>query len=453
MNEKFNWIKKIEKAYLFIVILLPLAAVFMRLGTTTEYSYLSSYGQTIYEHLPLLYAMMIAYGFSKDHSSIVVFASALGYILFETGYQSVSESNDLYILGGIVTGLTCALLYNRFRNYDFSGGFEILNQNRHIPLFSSIMLFIMGRVVGYVWPIINLLFTALGHWITQSGTIGTFVYGVMNRLLLPFGLHHNLNSYLWYHYGTYGGVSGDLNRFYAGDPTSGTYMAGFYIIMMFGLPAIIYAFYRNISKGNRHVVRGLYVVSAVISLFTGITEPIELMFMFTLPGLYALHAVFTGFALAVSDALNINMGFKFSAGLIDFIGYTSKSGAYYLIGLGVLFAYLYYKFFDFIIKRKNYMVPGDYIENENYQLGLAHNFIKDLILAFGGVSNIVYVHFRYTRFEFKIKDESALDYNLLDTMNIVNVFCVKENTYQVITGNQGKYLGVAIKEVLEDKLI
>lgn len=453
MSDK-KWLRKLEKSYLYIILLLPLAAIMLRLSSYAPLSWLGVYGQVIYGNLPLFYAMAIVYAFSKRHRGIGMFSVVVFYLIFKATYIEVNPENDLNILGGIVSGLTVTLINNKLDHFKFKNTLEILSDQRHIPIISSLLSGIMGLAFGFIWPVFSKVITSIGYWIASSSHIGTFLYGFLNRLLLPFGLHHHLNDYLWHEFGNFNGVTGDMDRFMAGDLSAGTYMSGFYIIMMFGLPAIILAFYTKASKESRHSLRGLYLVSILISILTGITEPIELLFLFLLPKLYLLHSFFTGLALVSADLLKIKIGFNFSAGLLDLIQYASyRDGNFRLIWLGFIFALLYYLGTLWIMHKSSMTVPGDRVETEANQKKLAKTFVDDLTQKLGGFNNIRFVNIKFTRFEIELIDEKLV--TLSDTtLNERNqLIRVGNKTYQLITGNQGKYLKEAFIERFNEKVV
>jgi PTS system N-acetylglucosamine-specific IIC component len=204
---------------------------------------------------------------------------------------------------------------------------------------------------------------AVGQGIVNLGPLGTGIYGALNRLLIPIGLHHVLNSLVWFQLGTYTGpdglVTGDLNRYFAGDPSAGNFMAGFFPMMMFGLPAACFAMIRHARFPK--VASGILLSAALASFLTGITEPIEFAFMFVAPVLYVVHALLTGTALAICTLLNIKIGFGFSAGAIDYVLNFSKANttnAWMIVPLGLVYGVLYYGLFSFFIKRFNLATPG-----------------------------------------------------------------------------------------------
>lgn len=237
------------------ILLLPLASIFLSVGSMLENPVISSFGNAIFSRLPFLYAIAIAYGFSKNRSGIAIITSAVGFFVLQDVVTAIHPDNNLYVLLGLVSGFLSAGVYNWLYRFEFKGFFEIFSENRIAPLVNALVHYGLGLMVGKFLPIFSKAIYQLAVWLSEQGQWGVFLYGVLNRLLLPFGLHHNLNYYLWYQFGDYENVHGDLYRFIAGDPSSGTYMSGFFVIMMFGLPAILFAFYFALSKENRRYIK------------------------------------------------------------------------------------------------------------------------------------------------------------------------------------------------------
>jgi PTS system N-acetylglucosamine-specific IIC component len=258
-----------------------------------------------------------------------------------------------------------------------------------VPIITGLAAVVLGVVFGVVWPFIGRGFNSLGNWIVDHQTVGAGVYGVINRLLLPFGLHHIPNSLLWFQFGDYTGadgkvVHGDLTRFFAGDPHAGGFMTGFFPIMMFALPAACYAMIRAARPERRKEVTGILGAAALTSFLTGVTEPIEFAFVFVAPSLFVVHAILTGTALIVVNALHIREGFTFSGGFTDwalnFLGHDAAK-PWLIIPVGLVYAVIYYFVFTFMIKRFNLRTPGreevDMLSPENEAEVLATAMISE----------------------------------------------------------------------------
>src|SRR5437588_3707523 len=263
------------------------------------------------------------------------------------------------VLSGILVGLVAAGLYRRFYDIRLPDYLAFFGGKRFVPIVTSLAALILGAIFGLIWPTIQIWINALGTGIVALGPVGVGIYGFLNRLLIPLGLHHVLNTYVWFQLGTYHGVTGDLNRYFAGDPTAGNFMAGFFPIMMFGLPAACLAMVRHAKFPK--VAAGILLSAALTSFLTGVTEPIDFAFIFVAPVLFLIHAVLTGTSLAICTLLGIRIGFGFSAGFIDYALNFSKSNTanpLLIIVVGLVYAVLYYFIFSFFITRFDLGTPG-----------------------------------------------------------------------------------------------
>src|SRR5206468_6577088 len=229
------------------------------------------------------------------------------------------QISRLSIPAGIISGIVGGVLYNRYSGIQLPSYLGFFSGRRFVPIASGVAALPMAFLFGHGFPLLQGGMNALSQSVVRSGNAGLFVYGVLNRVLIVTGLHHILNNVAWQLLGEYKGVTGDLNRFFKGDPTAGAFMSGFFPVMMFGLPAACLAMYHEARPERRKAVSGLLVSMALTSFLTGITEPIEFSFMFLAPVLYGLHAVLTGLALVVMNILGIRLGFGFSAGLFDYV--------------------------------------------------------------------------------------------------------------------------------------
>ena len=289
-----------------------------------------------------------------------------------------------------------------------------------------------------------------------AGAAGAFVYGVLNRLLIPVGLHHILNSLVWFVFGSYTNpetgvtATGDLNRFFAGDPTAGVFMAGFYFIFMFGVPAIALAMYSAAKPENKSKVAGMMFSIAFTAFLTGITEPVEFTFMFLAPVLYAFHAIMTGIALAVANMFGILHGFGFSAGLIDYVlNYGLATKPILIIPIGLVFGIIYFIVFRWAIVHFDLPTPGRFenesdneaIENANPD-ELAQSFINKL----GGADNLTTISSCITRLRLNVKDIDKIDEAGLKALGAAGVI-KKGNSVQVIVGTKAEAVADDMKKI------
>ena len=347
-----------------------------------------------------------------------------------------------------------------------------------MPIITAFVALVLGAIFGFIWPPIQVVVNGLGQGIISLGPISTGIYGFLNRLLIPLGLHHVLNTYVWTVLGTYHGVHGDLNRYFAGDPSAGNFMAGFFPIMMFGLPAACLAMIRHARFPK--VAAGILLAAAFTSFLTGVTEPIEFAFIFVAPVLYVVHAILTGTALAVCTLLNIKIGFGFSAGLIDYVLNFSKSNTtnpLLLLLVGLAYGVLYYFLFSFFITRFDLGTPGrgeastglaaDWILPES-QRGprvkkgaepgategtkaedkddvLAHN----VVLALGGKENIQSVEGCITRLRLFVQNPEVIDDAQLKNLGASGVI-KRGKIVQVVMGTQSDRIAARMNREIKN---
>jgi N-acetylglucosamine PTS system EIICBA or EIICB component len=401
-NRVLAVLQRIGRSLMLPIAVLPAAALLLRfgqadllgpdrLGKYWDFSneiakVFAAAGGALFDHLPLLFAVGVAVGFARRSDGSTALAALVGYLVFDLVTrtlfagssirdQVVSEidgkaevlnlakANPTGVIGGILIGLTAALLWQRYHRKRLPAFLAFFGGRRFVPIVTAFAAVIIAVVMGLVWAPIGRGLESFGTWLTDNGTVGAGVYGVSNRALLPFGLHHIINSLVWFTFGTFesGGevVQGDLNRFFAGDPNGGLFTAGFFPVMMFGLPAAALAMWRAARPERRAVIGSIMISAAFTSFLTGVTEPIEFSFLFVAPLLYVVHALLTGISLSLSAALGIHDSFGFSAGFIDFfINWSRATRPELLLLIGVVYAVVYYALFSFAIRAFNLMTPG-----------------------------------------------------------------------------------------------
>lgn len=347
-------------------------------------------GGGLFNFLPLLFAVGVAVGFARKGDGSTGVAAAVGFVVFTQVVQvfapveldpaTVEKKKYLLDLGvgpnswpygvlsGILVGIVTALLWQRFYRIKLPPYLAFFGGRRFVPIVTALVMIVLGIVFGLLFPLFDKGITAIGDALTSSVVLGAGAYGVLNRLLIPVGLHQIINSLVWTVFGTYtpnepgaAPVHGDLTRFFAGDPHAGVFMTGFFPIFMFALPAAGLAIWRTAHPSQRKLVGGLMGSAALTSFLTGVTEPLEFAFMFIAWPLYVLHALLTGISLAVVNALGIHLGFSFSAGAIDFVLNASApaaSKAWLLIPIGLIYAVIYYLLFRWVIVKWNLRTLG-----------------------------------------------------------------------------------------------
>src|SRR5215475_1235643 len=361
----FGILQRIGRSLMMPIAVLPVAGLLLRFGqpdvakwlhasgTNIVSQVLANAGNAILNNLPLLFAIGVAIGFARRADGSTALAAVVGFLIFDSVYNTIASQKrflvngdpvSMGVLSGIIMGLTAALLYQRFYRIKLPDYLAFFGGRRFVPIITGLAATILGVIFGLIWPFIGRGFNSLGNWIVDHQTVGAGVYGVINRLLLPFGLHHIPNSLLWFQFGSYHGKTGDLNRFFAGDPHAGGFMTGFFPIMMFALPAAC-----------------LMGAAALTSFLTSVTEPIEFAFVFVAPALFAVHAVLTGTAMIITNAIGIREGFTFSGGFTDwalnFLGHDAAK-PWLIIPVGIGYAIVYYFLFRYIILRWDLKTPG-----------------------------------------------------------------------------------------------
>ncbi|MDX3104371.1 PTS transporter subunit EIIC [Nonomuraea angiospora] len=352
---------------------------------------LAAAGAALFENLPMLFAVGVAIGFARKADGSTALAAVVGYLVFdrvtkvmffgsdirdtvlikEAQAQGIKEiinygmQNPTKVLGGIVMGLVAAVLWQRFHRIKLPSWLAFFGGRRFVPIITSIVALLIGVVFGWLWPVIGEWIRHAGEALAAIGPIGTGIYGLVNRLLIPLGLHHFVNSVVWYVVPQceVGGrvLGGDWNCYFGGAAHSGQFMAGFFPVMMFALPAAALAMWRAAPPHRRATVGGIMLSAALASFVTGITEPIEFAFIFVAPLLLVVHAILTGLAMALTTLIGGQLGFGFSAGLLDMLLNASKSNTQNLPGiliLGVIYGVVYYAVFTFLIRKLNILTPG-----------------------------------------------------------------------------------------------
>ena len=393
---KFNLapIQKFGRSLMLPIASLPAAALLLRvgqddvlgkdgLGWNQVAAIIGAAGNALFANLALLFAVGVAIGIAKKADGSTALAAVVGYLVFkgvsdamspfvlglpaEGGKQALINYG---VLGGILMGLVSGWLWQRYYRIALPPYLAFFGGRRFVPMVTAVAAIVLAVGMAFVYPAFNGGLTAVGNWVAQNAILGGFVYGTLNRLLIPLGLHHILNNPPWFILGEFtkadgSVVHGDILRFLAGDPTAGTFMTGFFPIMMFALPAAALAIWQEAKPENRKAVGGIMISVALTSFLTGVTEPLEFAFMFVAWPLYVMHAVLTGVSLALTNALGIKMGFGFSAGLFDFaLNWNIGTNPWMLLIIGPIFAAIYYALFRFVIRKWNLRTPGREDEGE-----------------------------------------------------------------------------------------
>ena len=446
-------LQRLGKSLMLPIAVLPVAGILLRFGSpdVLDIQFMKEAGAAIFGNLPLIFAIGLAVGLSKDNAGSAALAGAVGYLVMTGAMKTIDKSIDMGVLAGIISGITAGLLYNRFYQFRLPDWLAFFSGKRFVPIVTSGAVLVFALILGYAWPPIQSGIHALGEWVIESGPTGAFVYGTLNRLLIPTGLHQVINSMVWFVFGEYNGVQGDLSRFFAGDPTAGTFMAGYFPIMIFGLPAACLAMYRHAEPGQRKSAGGILVGVGLTSLVTGVTEPVEFLFMFMAPLLYLLHAVLTGISMAVCSMLGIKAGFTFSAGAIDLIlNWNLGSELFWLIPICVATFVIYYGVFSICIRWFDLKTPGRQATDASSEkvadfseFGLAKAYFR----ALGGQENVKTIDSCITRLRLSLVDQDLVDAQELKNLGAKGVVKLGKQGLQVIVGTQVERLCDQMKQV------
>ena len=455
-----GYLQKLGKALMLPIAVLPVAALLLRLGQPDllDIAFMAKAGDAIFSNLPILFAMGIAVGLSIDGAGAAALAGAVGYFILTAASSTINDSINMSFFGGIIAGIVAGHSYNRFHNVSLPAYLGFFSGKRLVPIMTGLFMLVIAWIAGYVWPSIQSGLDAFGHAVADSGSFGQFIYGVMNRALIPFGLHHVLNSYFWFGLGEFTNqagavVTGDLNHFFAGDPTAGVFMTGFFPVMMFGLPAAALAMYLTAKKERKAQVGGVLFSVALTAFLTGITEPLEFMFMFLAPVLYIAHALLTGLSLAITTAMGTLHGFGFSAGLFDLVlNWGLATNPITLVIIGLVFFAVYFSVFYFSIKLFNLKTPGREDEEvteiaatagKQSNVDTAYQYIQVL----GGLENITHIDACITRLRLTLKDTSMVNDSVIKGMGAAGVVRIGENNIQVILGPQAEIIAGEMKRI------
>ena len=498
----FAQLQRLGKSLMLPIAVLPAAGILLRLGQPDVlgsiktpvigpfFQAMSAAGDAVFANLPLLFAVGVAIGFARKADGSTALAAVVGYVVVQAVFKTMSpivlagevDKNgdqaliNYSVFAGIVVGLLTAWLFDRYHTIELPSYLGFFGGRRFVPIVVSVACLFLGFAMSYFYPIFDAGLTGLGKFIGGSGAFGAFVYGFANRMLIPLGLHHIPNSYVWFLYGDYqkpdgSVVTGELTRFAAGDPSAGLLTSGFYPILMFGLPAAALAMILAANKKQRKVAVGILSAAALTAFLTGVTEPLEFAFMFVAFPLYVIHAVLTGLSLAIAYLLDIHLGFSFSAGLIDLVLYGTAPAAKnipLLIVMGLVFFVVYFLLFRFAITKFNMRTPGREPEDE-FEAEEAANLgegadsptttvtddaptgsaskAEQLIAAFGGRDNLVNVDACITRLRMEVADKSKVDQDKLKALGAAGVIEVG-NSVQAVFGTQAEALKNDINEIL-----
>ncbi|WP_082233238.1 N-acetylglucosamine-specific PTS transporter subunit IIBC [Halobacillus massiliensis] len=461
-----NFLQRIGKSLMFPIATLPAAALLVRLGMEDmlDIPFVTAAGNGILENLALIFAIGIAMGFAKDGSGAAALAGAVGVLVLEGGIEAIDKNIEMGVFSGIIAGIIGGMLYNRYHDVKFPEFLSFFGGKRFVPIITSLVMVALSFVFGYLWVYPQNVLNATANWILNAGELGVGVYGVLNRLFIPVGLHHVMNTLIWFDFGTFTTAAGDvykgeINRFLNGDPDAGYFLAGFFPVMMFGLPAACLAMYAAAKKHRKAAVGGMFFSIGLTAFLTGVTEPIEFSFMFLSPLLYFIHALLTGVSMIAAYMLDVRHGFGFSAGLIDYLlNYGIAQNPLMLIIIGLLLSLVYFFIFYFLIIKLDLKTPGredDDIEGsgaEQQEAGKSGGDDEkagEYLKALGGPENIKALDYCTTRLRLEMVDRERVDENALSRLGSRGVVKIGKQNLQVIIGTSVEFIAEAMKKKMK----
>jgi N-acetylglucosamine PTS system EIICBA or EIICB component len=479
MKRLFESLQKMGRALMLPIAVLPVAGLLLRLGQADllDLPMVAAAGAAIFSNLGLLFAAGVAVGLARENHGAAGLAAIVGYLVTTEGAASIiavppevlaglseqgrelataafkdRQLGKLSVPAGILSGVVAGWLYNRYHDIKLPDYLAFFGGRRFIPIASGFCGLAGAAAFGLGWPILETGMNTMSRAVLDAGEIGLFAYGLLNRVLIVTGLHHIANNVAWFLLGDFNGITGDLNRFFAGDPEAGIFMAGFFPVMMFGLPAACLAMYRTALPERRLAVGGLLFSMALTSFLTGVTEPIEFTFMFLAPGLYVVHAVLTGTSMALMDILGVRLGFGFSAGLFDYLlNFNIATRPLLLIPVGAAYFAIYYVMFRFFIVRFNLPTPG----REPVSVGEASSLLAgnedrtaSIVAALGGAGNITSLDACTTRLRLTVVDETRVDAGRLKELGAHGVIRPTANAVQVVVGPVADQLAGGMRDYI-----
>lgn len=434
------------RALMLPIAVLPIAGLLLRLGQPDllDIAFVAAAGDAIFANLGLLFAIGVAVGLARENHGAAGLAGAVAYFIATHGTAVIAgldakAVSRLSVPIGILCGILSGALYNRYSDIRLPDYLAFFGGRRFVPIAAGFAALGLAAVFGFAWPVLVGGMDAVTRAVVEAGGLGLFVYGVLNRLLIITGLHHILNNVAWFILGEFAGKTGDLNRFFAGDPSAGAFMSGFFPVMMFGLPAACLAMYHTARPEKKRATGGLLLSMGLTSFLTGVTEPIEFTFMFLAPLLYVVHAILTGLAMVTMDLLGSRLGFSFSAGFFDYVlNFGKATHPLYLLPVGAVYFGLYYGLFRYFIVKLDLKTPGREADDRaTAAAGAARGGGSEadgFIAALGGAANLATVDACTTRLRLLLVDRSKVDEAALRGLGARGQVNIGEQGLQVVLG-------------------
>ncbi|MGR4049127.1 N-acetylglucosamine-specific PTS transporter subunit IIBC [Kosakonia cowanii] len=486
-----GYLQKVGRALMVPVATLPAAAILMGVGYWIDpvgwggenalAAFFIKSGSAIIENMGVLFAVGVAYGMSKDKDGAAALAGFVGFLVLTTLCSPAAVSMIQKIpldqvpaafgkienqFVGIMVGIISAELYNRFSTVELPKALSFFSGRRLVPIITSFVMIAVAFIMMFIWPVVFSVLVSFGEHIQKLGSAGAGLYAFFNRLLIPVGLHHALNSVFWFDVAGINDIPnflGGAQSIEAGKATvgiTGRYQAGFFPIMMFGLPGAALAIYHCARPENKAKVLGIMMAGAFAAFFTGITEPLEFSFMFVAPVLYVIHAILTGISVYIAASMQWIAGFGFSAGLVDMVLSSRNPLAtqwWMLIPQGLVFFVIYYVVFRFTITKFNMLTPGRELavagdETDGQDVNVSANGEQDVsglarqyIAAVGGSANLTGIDACITRLRLNVNDSSLVNEAMAKRLGATGVIRLNKTSVQIIVGFVAEKIANAMK--------
>ena len=475
-----KYFQKLGKALMLPVACLPVAGILYGIGywidptgwgaNSVIAAFLIKAASSIIDNMAILFAIGVGVGMSEDNDGTGGLAGLVSWLVITT---LLSPGSVAFLKGievdavpaafskiqtqfiGILAGIIGSSCYNKFKGTQLPDALGFFSGKRCVAIITAVFSLVVSLILLFVWPVIYGALGAFGEGVLSLGPVGAGIYGFLNRLLIPFGLHHAVNSVFWF---DVAGIN-DLGLFWSGAEgavlgQTGQYMAGFFPIMMFGLPAGAFAMVQCAKPEKKNIAMGLLASAALASFFTGVTEPLEFSFMFLAPGLYLIHAILTGISVGLVAALPTRAGFNFSAGLVDYILSFKAPMAlnvWMLIPIGIVFAIIYYVVFRFVITKFDLKTPGREDDDDETKAVLANNdytaVAKAVLAGCGGKGNIKSIDNCITRLRLEVKDYTKVDEKAIKAAGVAGVVRPGKTSVQVIIGTKVQFVADEFKKL------
>lgn len=502
LKKYFGVLQRVGKSLMLPVALLPAAGLLMGIGTLLQNpniinnipmlsgetfqlmaNIMSSSGDIVFSNLPLIFAVGVAIGMSNG-DGVAALAAIVSFLIMNMTIGITArvdllqvDTNPMYdmvlgiptlqtgVFGGILIGMVSAIIYQKFYTIKLPEFLGFFSGKRFVPIVAAIAGVLIGIIMVVIWPPIqNFLLAFSRSMIGTNQTVSALIFGIVERALIPFGLHHIWYNPFWYQFGEYTNLAGQL---VVGDQaiffaqlkdgvefTAGTFMTGKFPFMMFGLPAAALAMYHEADSDKKKLVAGILFSGALTSFLTGITEPIEFMFLFVAPVLFGVHCIFAGLSFMIMQILNVKVGLTFSGGLIDFILFgvlPNRTKWWWIIIVGIIFAAIYYIGFRYIIRKLDLKTPGREREESEIDIDITDGDLAYNVLdAFGGLKNIKYLDACITRVRVTVKNISLVNRSKLKSLGSADLMIIGDNI-QAIFGPKSDMLKEQMKDIIDGK--